>query len=32
MMNLSLTKQIAVVRQLCIHFYKPLDHDTIGLQ
>ncbi|CAF4214023.1 unnamed protein product, partial [Rotaria magnacalcarata] len=30
--NLSLTKQIDVVRQLRIHFYKPMDHDTIGLQ
>ena len=30
--NLSLTKQIDVVRQLRIHFYKPIDHDTIGLQ
>ncbi|CAF1366021.1 unnamed protein product, partial [Rotaria sordida] len=30
--NLSLTKQIDIVKQLHIHFYKPIDHDTIGLQ
>ncbi|CAF4695546.1 unnamed protein product, partial [Rotaria sp. Silwood2] len=30
--NLSITKQIDIVRQLRIHFYKPIDHDTIGLQ
>ncbi|CAF3703991.1 unnamed protein product [Adineta steineri] len=30
--NLSLTKQIDIVRQLRIHFSKPIDHDTIGLQ
>ena len=32
MINLSLTKQIDIVRQLRIHLYKPIDHDTIGLQ
>jgi len=30
--NLSLTKPIDIVKQLRIHFYKPIDHDTIGLQ
>ena len=30
--NLSLTKQIDIVRQLRIHLTKPIDHDTIGLQ
>lgn len=30
--NLSLTKQIDIVRQLRIHLSKPIDHDTIGLQ
>ncbi|CAF1058543.1 unnamed protein product [Adineta ricciae] len=30
--NLSITKQIDIVRQLRIHFSKPIDHDTIGLQ
>jgi hypothetical protein len=30
--NLSITKQIDIVRQLRIHFSRPIDHDTIGLQ
>ncbi|CAF1169961.1 unnamed protein product [Rotaria sordida] len=30
--NLSSTKPIDIVKQLRIHFYKPSDHDTIGLQ
>ncbi|CAF2429417.1 unnamed protein product [Rotaria sp. Silwood2] len=30
--NLLLTKQIDIVKQLRIHFYKPIDHDTIDLQ
>ncbi|CAF3919736.1 unnamed protein product [Rotaria sp. Silwood1] len=30
--NLSLTKPFDIVKQLRIHFYKPTDHDTIGLQ
>ena len=30
--NLSITKQIDIVRQLRLHLYKPIDHDTIGLQ
>ena len=30
--NLSLTKQIDIVKHLRIHLYKPIDHDTIGLQ
>ncbi|CAF1452774.1 unnamed protein product, partial [Rotaria sordida] len=29
--NLSLTKPIDIVKQLRIHFYKSIDHDTIGL-
>ena len=30
--NLSITKQIDIVRQLRIHMHKPMDHETIGLQ
>ncbi|CAF1445950.1 unnamed protein product [Rotaria sordida] len=30
--NFSITKQIDIVKHLRIHFYKPIDHNTISLQ